>query len=467
MGRRGVVAGVVALAAGCADNPAFLLASATGAGGPTTGDATTMREPTATDADPTSTTDADPTTTAPTTTGATTTTTDVTSDGSSTAAASPCGDGDLDDAEQCDDANVAAGDGCEANCRFLFADPIFFEFGPGDYRDLEAGHFNDDDLLDLVAARNNGPGAPVLHNEGGNFVPGGEFPLAFFPWVVHAAPLAANKGDDLVAASLLGSKVFIKHQNGGGDYDGLLDVVDVPGGLAGGVQLGDVDGDGRLDIAVPAQQTKQVAVALGEEGGGFAAPSYHDIGESFFRFKLAALDADPEADLVAVQNDNDINYFVLAYNFYGPQPAVVRIDSASGSFSDIAVIDIGEPDAIPEIVVSDYELAQVRLYQQVMDVYQEAATIAVAGSPSELVGVALRGGGSPDVITLNALSGTVSVVSTIGGVFQTPSLKLQAFEPGIYNLGMTVADLDGDGFHDIAVIEPAGRVAVFRNQSGD
>jgi hypothetical protein len=32
---------------------------------------------------------------------------------------------------------------------------------------------------------------------------------------------------------------------------------------------------------------------------------------------------------------------------------------------------------------------------------------------------------------------------------------------------MTVADLDADGFHDIAVIEPAGRVAVFRNQSGD
>jgi hypothetical protein len=32
---------------------------------------------------------------------------------------------------------------------------------------------------------------------------------------------------------------------------------------------------------------------------------------------------------------------------------------------------------------------------------------------------------------------------------------------------MAVADLDGDGFEDIAVVEPNVRVAVFRNHSGD
>ncbi len=460
-----------ALAAGCTfDNPGFLLASGGGVSGSSSGDASTAPETTG-DVDPTTTDAATGETTTATTTTAMTATTatvtsDVTSDGSTTEPVGLCGDGSLDPGEECDDQNLVGGDACEANCHALFAAPKIFDFGPGEYRDVEAGDFDDDGLLDLVAARESKPGAPVLHNEGGTFGPGGEFPLPFQPWLLHTAPLTENPGDDLVVAPLFGNAVGVKYQAGGGNYDGVLGIVEVSGAFPPGVQLGDLDGNGRLDLVVPVPGFAKVAVALGKQDGFFAAPTAHSSGKGVRRFKLATLDADPALDLVGVYSDNFVSYSVVAYNFYGDQPQAIYFDNLEGASSDVVVAEIGEPDGKPELIFSDYALAEVRIYEQVAGKYVEVAWVPVGGAPNEIIAVALRGSGSPDLITLNSLSGSVSVVSTIDGVIDQPVLNLQAFEVGVYVAGMAVADLDGDGFQDIAVIEPKGRVAVFFNQSG-
>jgi len=448
-----------ALAAGCSfDNPAFVLASAAEASGPATSDPATTREPTTAE-DPTSTTTA-------TTATVTTTAAEVTSEGSSTEPASLCGNGnvDEDEGEECDDQDDP---GCEANCRKLFAGPKIYEFGPGNYRDVEAGDFNNDDLLDLVAARDNLPGAPVLHNDGGGiFASGGEFPLPFAPWILHAIALTADAGDDLVVSPLFGTKIAIKRQ-ADGNYNGMLSYVDVPGGFPPGVQLGDVDDDGRLDLVIPVPGMAKVAVALGKDGGSFATPTSHTSGGNLRRFKLASLDANPALDLVGVYSDNLVSYFVVTYNFYGPQAMMVYYVNLGGAFADVVVADIGEPDGDPELIFGDFKLSAVRIVRQMGDEYVEGASVPVGESPTELAVVALRGSGSPDVITLNSFSGSVSVVATIGDFQNEPVLDLKGFEDVDVVTGMAVADLDGDGFEDIAVVEPNGRVAVFRNQSGD
>lgn len=459
-----------ALAAGCSfDNPAFVLASAAEASGPVTSDPATTREPTTAE-DPTSTTTGatgDPmATTTATTATVTTTTAEVTSEGSSTEPASLCGNGkvDEDEGEECDDQNDAE---CEANCRRLFAGPKIYDFGPGEYWDVEAGDFNNDDLLDLVAARDNLPGAPVLHNDGGGiFASGGEFPLPFAPWILHAIALTADAGDDLVVSPLFGTKIAIKRQ-ADGNYNGMLSYVDVPGGFPPGVQLGDVDDDGLLDLVIPVPGMAKVAVALGKDGGSFATPTSHTSGGNLRRFKLASLDANPALDLVGVYSDNLVSYFVVTYNFYGPQPTKFQYDNLDGIFTDVVVAEIGEPDGDPELILGDFKLPAVRIFQQIEGVYMEVASVPVGESPTELAVVALRGSGSPDVITLNSFSGSVSVVATIGDFQNEPVLDLKGFEDVDVVTGMAVADLDGDGFEDIAVVEPNGRVAVFRNQSGD
>ena len=177
-------------------------------------------------------------------------------------------------------------------------------------------------------------------------------------------------------------------------------------------------------------------------------------------------DADPGQDLAAAVGEGAANYFVLVYNFYGNQPVVVHQNVPDGTLFDITVADLGEPDGKPEIILADVEFAEVRVFEQAMNVYVEVASVVVGGSPIEVTSVALRGGGSPDMISLNGLSGAVSVVATIHGGLD-PVLDLEPFEPGVYVSGMAVADFDNDGFQDIAVVEPQGQVAVFRNQSGD
>lgn len=392
---------------------------------------------------------------------------DITTSGS-TGPAPLCGNGVINEGETCDDGNVKGGDNCEANCLALFADPTYFEFDLGFYWDLEAGDFNNDGHMDLVAARHDDPsGAPVLLNKGdGTFAQGGLFPLPASPVTLHAFALAGDNGDDLVAGPLEGQDVFVKHQVGGDDYDGGLEFVNVMAGIPASVQIGHVDGDSWIDVVVPAPVESAVAVARGKEDGFFEVPTYHKVGAPVLAFELAQLDQGTSVDLVGVFNNDDTSYFVVTYNFYqGPPIKTILVEDPVGRFSAVTVADVGEQDGVPEIVFTDAGFDRVRVFEQTVGEPVETVTIAVETAPNEIAAVALRGQGSPDLITRNGLSGTVSVIATFDG-FQVmdPIVGLVA---GVPIVGMAIADFDGDELPDLAVLAPGGQVAVHINQTGE
>lgn len=118
------------------DNTGFAGSTPTSAGPSSFGDSTTDT-PTTTDATASTTT----TTTDPTTTSSTTTTTDPTTTTATTEAPPACGDGTVDDGEQCDDANPNNDDACLSDCT--------------------AGH-----ALLVLVARGDAPAAIATHTPG-------------------------------------------------------------------------------------------------------------------------------------------------------------------------------------------------------------------------------------------------------------------------------------------------------------
>jgi hypothetical protein len=190
--------------------------------------------------------------------------------------------------------------------------------------DLDSGDFNLDGKLDLVVA-NAGTGAPatgsisiLLNNGSGGFSPSTSIPVASIEIIAgdfnndtkpdFIVPgrtyLGVGNGSFTVGPQAAGGSAFVKIDV---NNDGNLDLVGSLGSpfvtsnffvvalgtgsggfsateqfLAGGdlrsVAVGDVTGDGKLDVVSTASAVHSVVVSAGDGAGKFAAPTQIDFG---------------------------------------------------------------------------------------------------------------------------------------------------------------------------------------------
>jgi hypothetical protein len=152
---------------------------------------------------------------------------------------------------------LAAGDG-------TFQDPILRPAPSGGYA-FTLGDFDGDGKLDLVATayqrisfyKGNGNGS--FQDEVGTDVPYFGYPSAVFSVV-----LTPDGNLDLLLGAGGANTLFIK---GKGDGTFLPSQVATAVGISEGTAIADLDGDGKLDLAVPFSASGQVGVLLGRGDG--------------------------------------------------------------------------------------------------------------------------------------------------------------------------------------------------------
>src|SRR5262249_28753716 len=127
-----------------------------------------------------------------------------------------------------------------------------------------------------------------LNQPGGGFVPlGADFNVGTKPQTIVVGDLNGDGRPDVVTANRDGNSVSIILSQAGGGYmsgaDGPMGLNTAPWAVA----LVDVDGDGKLDLAVTKAAANTVAIRLGKGDGTFrdAANSPPDV----------PVGADPEA----------------------------------------------------------------------------------------------------------------------------------------------------------------------------
>lgn|GEM_PF-5216728 len=145
------------------------------------------------------------------------------------------------------------------------------------------------------------------------------------------------------------------------------------------VRIADTDGDGSLDLVALLRNLDQLAVALGDGSGAFAAPVTSPVDDATRRFALHDVDGDGAVDLVLTDGDSNA--------------LVVQLGLGDGTFAAPTRFDAGGPF---EVLVED-----------------------------------LDGDRIPDVLTTNVSTGSVTTLSAGGsiGPDERPSATTRAFGP--------------------------------------
>ncbi|MHB8762804.1 MAG: FG-GAP-like repeat-containing protein [Deferrisomatales bacterium] len=232
-------------------------------------------------------------------------------------------------------------------------------------------------------------------------------------------------------------------------------------GAGGGqaVLFADLDGDGKLDLAVADGAAGVVRVYLGNGAGGFSHGGDYDAGGWAGSLTAGDLNRDGRPDLVVtggrvasrerlavLLNDGRGGFKSPRTYQSGTQPACAALGDLNG-------------DGHPDLAVGNAGSKDLRVHLgDGTGVLRLAATIPTGYAPTALAVHDLDGDGKPDLVAALRGADAVSIFRGTGSgsfsLFETRSV-------GTLPTSLVVGDVDGNGIPDLAVgNEGSGDVAV-------
>ena len=211
------------------------------------------------------------------------------------------------------------------------------------------------------------------------------------------------------------------------------------------VAIGDLNGDGKPDLAVANTASDTMSVLLNKGRGRFERSRFDRTGAGPYRLAIGDLNGDGKPD-VAVAN-------------YGPRTVSVLMGRGNGSFRpkvdygvggdpwQVAIGDLngdGKPDLA---VANSYDDTASVLLNKGDGTFEPKVDYQTGSAPVSVAIADLNGDGKPDLATTNTFGNTVSVLLSRGdGTFEG---KLD-YQTGGGPYDLAIGDVNGDGKLDLA-----------------
>jgi hypothetical protein len=217
------------------------------------------------------------------------------------------------------------------------------------------------------------------------------------------------------------------------------------------IRVADLDRDGALDIVVGNGRRASVEILLGDGTGGFALQPGVSLAGAGARheFELGDIDGDGDLDLVDAGSSESARGFLGAYLGNGRGGFAMRADDSAALPAGPRATTLADIDRDGDL---DVLLAHLGPLVSVLLNDGTGRFAAMSGSPFTLPGpafnvaaVEMNGAGRPDMVAATVGSVTVLLGSSRGYV-PAPGSPYPA-GPGAYRV--VAGDIDADGLNDV------------------
>jgi len=247
------------------------------------------------------------------------------------------------------------------------------------------------------------------------------------------------------------------------------------------IAVGDIDGDGKSDIAITNWNSNTVSVYRNTSASGsittssFAAKVDLTTGTYPFGVVISDIDGDGKPDLIVASDDNNVSIYrnISTLGSISESSFAAKVNFEGSGY--VAIRDI-DGDGKPEIVSSNWGSNTISILRNtstagsiVSGSFDTKVDFTTGENPRCIAIEDIDGDGKPDLAVTNEGSNTVSVfrnTSTFGSINAGSLGNKVDFITGSIPHYVAIGDIDGDGKPDLAITNGGSNtVSVFNNTS--
>ena len=234
------------------------------------------------------------------------------------------------------------------------------------------------------------------------------------------------------------------------------------------VAIGDINGDGKLDLAVAGPESSLVQVLLNNGAGGYTTTGYSGGVLGVNNVVIGDLNGDGKADLVTTDSERGRFIGVLLSNGAGGYSSAKQYETFRNTTS-VAIGDLNGDGKADLVVGTNDNVVEVFLNNGAGDYpTSKIYNTGTDGGNTRSIAIGdLNGDGKADLATANSNGNNVSVLLNNGvGGYAAPKSYTVSNNPYFSPYSVAIGDLNSDGKADLAVGGQTGVSILFSNGAG-